>query len=143
MNRKTFGKAGEDAAVTLLARAGYDVSTVGRGDKRGDLRVVDQETGEVWRVEVKAARRDSRGCWQFCLRRRTSATRSCTDVSHADFALLLAFPKIGNPVPFLIPTDVLGQMKQLVLRDHPADYGGKWAVYRQRGKLQIGSKTDG
>lgn len=129
MSRAQFGQAGESYAYATFERAGYSVARVGRGDQRGDLRVVDMDTGIVYRVEVKAARRDAQGRWQVCLKRQIKA-RVCTDAAHSDFVLLLAFPRVGSPVPFLIPVDHLQGMKQIALTSDPKTYTGKWSKYR-------------
>lgn len=134
---RRLGAIGEEVAFNLFQRAGYLVSWANqRAAQRGDLRVLDASTGEFWRVEVKAARRGVEGHWQFSLRRRIG-DRICTDVAHADYVLLLAFPIIGNPVPFLIPVGAISTQKQITLSQEPDKYAGKWAVYRQKGSLKI------
>ena len=136
MSRGEIGNAGESFAYAEFERAGYAVARTGRGDQRGDLRVLDTDTGEVWRVKMKAMRRDKYGHWQACLKRQTSA-RVKTDVSHSHYVLLLAFPKIGAPIPFLIPADALRGMKQIHFASDPRSYAGKWAKFRQLDGLRM------
>lgn len=136
MSRGEFGNAGESFAYAEFERAGYAVTRTGRGDQRGDLRVVDTDTGEVWRVEVKAMRRDTQGRYQACLRRQIKA-RVCTDAAHSQLVLLLAFPKVGAPIPFLIPQPALVGMRQIVIASDPRSYAGKWAKFRQLDGLSI------
>lgn len=136
MSRGEIGNAGESFAYAEFERAGYAVARIGRGDQRGDLRVLDTDTGEVWRVEVKAMRRDKNGHWQACLKRQTQA-RVKTDASHSHYVLLLAFPKVGAPIPFLIPADELRGMKQIHLASDPRSYAGKWAKFRQLDGLRM------
>ena len=136
MSRGEIGNAGESFAYAEFERAGYAMARIGRGDQRGDLRVLDTDTGEVWRVEVKAMRRDKNGHWQACLKRQTQA-RVKTDASHSHYVLLLAFPKVGAPIPFLIPADELRGMKQIHLASDPRSYAGKWAKFRQLDGLRM------
>jgi len=105
------------------------VSGIAHGDQRGDLLVVDTDTGELWRVEVKSMRLDSQGRYQACLKRQIKA-RVCTDAAHSEFVLLLAFPRIGAPTPFLIPSDAVRGLKQIRIASDPKTYAGKWSQFR-------------
>lgn len=136
MSRGEIGNAGEAYAYSEFERAGYAVTRTGHRDKEGDLRVLDTGTGEVWRVEVKSMRRDSRGHYQACLRRQIKA-RVCTDAAHSQVVLLLAFPKVGAPIPFLIPQAVLMGRSQIVISSDPRTYAGKWAKFRTLDGLRI------
>lgn len=140
MSRAMFGQSGEQWAYAEFERAGYLVSRPEPGTQRGDLRVVDTDTGEIWRVEVKSARRDTQGNWQACLKRQIKA-RVCTDSAHSHFVLLLCFPRIGAPIPFLIPTDALLGMKQISIASDPRSYAGKWSIYRQLDGLRMPDVT--
>jgi Holliday junction resolvase-like predicted endonuclease len=136
MSRGEIGNAGEAYAYAEFERAGYAVTRTGHRDKEGDLRVLDTDTGEVWRVEVKSMRRGSRGHYQACLRRQIKA-RVCTDAAHSQVVLLLAFPKVGAPIPFLIPQAVLMGRSQIVIASDPRTYAGKWAKFRTLDGLRI------
>lgn len=136
MSRSQFGDAGEQWAYAEFERAGYMVTRTGKRDAQGDLRVVDADTGELWRVEVKSARRDKRGQWQVCLKRQVKA-RVCTDVAHSHMVLILAFPKVGAPIPFLIPVDDLRGLKLVSIPKDPRTYAGKWSKYRQLDGLKM------
>lgn len=136
MSRGEIGNAGEAWAYAEFERAGYAVARTNRGDQRGDLRVLDTDTGEVWRVEVKSARRTKGKHWEVCLRRQIKA-RVCTDISHSDMVLILAFPRIGAPVPFLIPVDALRGMSRLSIASDPRTYAGKWAKFRRLDGLRM------
>ena len=136
MSRHVFGNAGEAWAYAEFERAGYQVARVRQGDQRGDLRVVDMESGEVWRIEVKSARRDKRGHWQVCLKRQIKA-RVCTDSAHSDYVLLLLFPKVGAPTPFLIPVAATHGARQIHIASDPRLYAGKWSAFRQLRGLKM------
>lgn len=128
---KAVGSYGESIAYDLLERGGYAVSYTREGEKRGDLRAVDQETGEVIRVEVKTSRRGKTGVFQFGLERANTA-RVMTSARHADVVILLAITKQGTAYPFVIPVCDLGTVKKIEIGSgHPANYSGKWAKYRR------------
>lgn len=121
------GLYGEQLAAEHLRRAGYHVIAV-RDDKvqAGDLRVIHPDTGECIALEVKTARRAADGKWHFNLWKRNSQNHH-----KADMVLLLAALKTGQVVPFVIPIEAARDVGHINICNHPADYGGKWAVYRQ------------
>lgn len=131
-NRRGIGALGERLAAHLLEKAGYRVSYTRPGEKRGDLRVIDQTTGEIIRVEVKTARRGKDRKWRFTLRKRRH-----TDHRRADVVILLAVLKSGRAIPFVVPVDVIRHRHAVAITSHPEDYSGKLAVYRQRGGIQL------
>jgi len=108
-NTRALGTLGEYAAMCLLRNAGYTVSNTRPGQHRGDLRVIDPETGEVLIVEVKTARQNSSKKWSFCLFREGK-----TDYRHADILIALAVLKSGDVIPFVIPTSAIPFRKKLV-----------------------------
>ena len=65
--RNAIGRLGEHLAYLLLEQCGYTCSFARKGQKRGDLRVVDTESGVIHRVEVKTARRGKDRKWRFLL----------------------------------------------------------------------------
>lgn len=128
---KAVGSYGESIAYDLLTRGGYLVSYTHEGEKRGDLRAVDAETGEVIRVEVKTARRGKSGVFQFGLE-RANKSRVMTSARHSDVVILLAVTKMGTAYPFVIPVSALGNVKKIDIGSgHPANYTGKWARFRR------------
>lgn len=124
-NAQAVGMYGEHTAAALLERSGYHVSHTQPGEHRGDLLVVNRETGELITVEVKTARWRSER-YGFCLRRGTK-----TDVRYADVLMLLFALKTGHVVPFVIPVRAVRNIQYLSIHSHPSDYNGKWARYRQ------------
>lgn len=127
--RKGIGHLGEVVAAKLLERGGYEVSFARQGQKRGDLRAVDQLTGVVTKVECKTARRSVDGKWRFTL---TSTGNGKTDYRHSDVVVLLAVhPKTGSVTPFVIPVAAMGDRCQICISSQPDTYAGKWAGYRQ------------
>ena len=129
---KAVGSYGESIAKALLEDAGYLVSYAHEGEKRGDLCVIDQETGEIIRVEVKTARRGADGRFTFSLERRNTA-RVMTSAYHSDFVILLAVTKQGTPYPFVIPVSALGYITKIVISSgNPVSYSGKWSKFRRK-----------
>ena len=125
------GAAGEALAAWMFERAGYRATRTDARSKAGDLKLVTPD-GEIKRVEVKTARRDRTGAYQFCLRKGTK-----TDVAHSEFVVLLCVEPGGNVVPFVVPTEVLGQRKQLKLTGSLRCREGMCRCYRQRGEALV------
>ncbi len=130
--RRGIGALGERLAAGLLEKAGYLVSFTRYGEKRGDLVAIDQTTGEVIRIEVKTSRRGKDRRWRFTLHKR-----GCTDHRHADVVILLAVLKSGRAIPFVVPVEAIQHVHAVTICSHPEAYGGKLAVYRQRGVIQL------
>jgi hypothetical protein len=51
--------------------------------------------------------------------------------------LLLAFPKVGAPIPFLISQAAVVGRSQIVISGDPRTYAGKWAKFRTLDGLRI------
>lgn len=131
-NRRGIGAWGENYVAAKFQEAGFKVSFARIGERRGDLRIVDPETGEIYRVEVKTARRAKDGKWRFTLYKRGH-----TDHANSDFVVLLAVLKSGRAVPFVIPSQVLCRQRQAVITSHPENYSGKLAKYRRKGVIGL------
>jgi len=130
---KGLGTAGEQFARLVLSTGETIVTdTANDRDKKGDLRVLNTTTGEVVRIEVKTARRDSQNKYQACLHRQVKS-RVCTDAQHSNFVLMLCAVSDGSfPVMFLIPTEAIVGMKTLAITGSPYSYTGKWSKFRVR-----------
>lgn len=131
-SRRGVGAMGEKTAAHLLEQSGYQVSFCRVGEKRGDLSVASLHTGEVFKVEVKTARRCKDGKWRFTL-----YLKAKIDHRHADVVILLAVLDSGRVIPFVVPTTFLMGQHQAVITSHPETYKGKLAVYRQKGVIQL------
>lgn len=79
-----LGALGELEMTTLFRKAGYRVEDDNAGS---DLAVVNKETGEFLRVEVKTARKGAKG-FQFCLRKPGHTTVDVSDL----IVLLCVYP---------------------------------------------------
>lgn len=132
-NHLAVGAYGEQIGRRLFEQNGYTVEESKLGSKCGDLKVIDPNTGEFWKVEVKTARRGAGGLYQFCLRR----DGNMTDCGHSDYVLLLPALKSGRCVPFLIPSAALVGLKKLCIRNHPEEYKGKWREFRRLHGLKL------
>lgn len=135
-NSYTAGANGEALAVHMLTRSGYQARLVPQCEHAGDIQATDPETGEIWRVEVKTARRSAAGRWQFILRKKDR--HGVTTCDQADVVLLLAVLKSGAAVPFVIPCADAAGLQKIELPSHPEGYSGRWAAYRQRGTINLG-----
>lgn len=132
----SVGLYGETILYNTLTDKGYTVCTTKPGEKRGDLRVVDPETGEVLTVEVKTSRKGTEG-WRFTLWKKKSQNHR-----HSDIVVLLAVCKVGLPIAFVIPTNDVRDLHSIRIPSHPMDYSGKYARYRQQlRKLSLGVQS--
>lgn len=129
--RKAIGTLGEMTAARLLTDAGYDVSFT-HYEKRGDLRVVCHQTGQIWRVEVKTARRGKDKKWRFTL-----VKDGCTDHRDSDVVILLAVRAAGHCVVFVIPTADIAARRHIVITSDPNHYRGAFAKYRRERLCQL------
>ena len=120
---QALGDVGEIYVASKLISAGYRVKKSPKF--QGDLICHDQQTGERLRVEVKTARRNAQGYWQFNLRKRGK-----TDVSHADVIILVQITDFCKPYLYVIPTFEVGNAHQIKITSHPTVYSGKYAAFR-------------
>jgi hypothetical protein len=120
-SRHGLGVAGERIASAALINAGYEVTTLQRGGT--DLRAKNPLTGELFKVEVKTARRSKDKKWRFALQtQRTSHLKS-------DVVMLQQILDSGAVYTYVIPAQDLGNRKLITVPS--ANYSGKWAAYRQ------------
>ncbi|MBZ0284053.1 MAG: hypothetical protein K8L97_25155 [Anaerolineae bacterium] len=122
--RRTLGWMGEKTVQNALECAGYRVQ-LGRPHE-GDLHVIHPNTGQLWRVEVKTALRSVDRKWRFSLWKHGH-----TDYRDSDVVVLLPTHSNFEAVPFVIPTNELGQRSQLVITSDPETYRGMLACYRK------------
>lgn len=115
------GNAGEMYVKNWLESKGYDVSYTTR-DFAGDLDVFDWSISKQMSVEVKTARANIHGKYNFCMYRKGH-----TDATHSDvIALVFMGKKKTMIIKFISATSVVG-MKNLVIASHPDKYQGKWS----------------
>lgn len=121
------GSIGETLVLEMLKAQGYQARKT-TGKCRGDLLVTDQTTGETVKVEVKTARADGRGKFQFCLKK--DDRYGGTDCTRADVLVLLCVTKSGSHALFVMPSENLNQ-RALTISGNPHEYSGKYKNYRQ------------
>jgi hypothetical protein len=114
-----IGVMGELLIAKLLCEAGYRIL---QSHKRGDLTVADCN-GVITNIEVKTARVDKHGRWQFCLRKKGH-----TDCSVTDLVVFLLVQSTGRPIPFVVPSIEL--KAKCVAFSSPSRYAGRLAKYR-------------
>lgn len=128
--RAYLGMWGEEWLKGKLERCGYQVSNAHKGEFRGDLRVVDQVTGEVFRLEVKTARAGKDKRYRFCLRKKGH-----TDIAHADYVALLCVSRWGTVTPYLAPVTAFGDVGGVSIGQ-----AGKWDSFKVSEKnLRLGA----
>lgn len=124
------GALGEALAAELFARH-YQVQHNLPGQHKGDLTIVDPETGESFHIEVKTARQSKGKKWHFQLWKHKK-----TDHLNADYILLITVLKTGDAALFLVPESELRDVKHVSMR-HPDHYSGKFTAFQQRGALTL------
>lgn len=124
MTRNVLGLAGELKVKEALEAQGFQVDTH-PVKKFGDLRAISPQ-GEVFYIEVKTARQNSRKQWCFTLIKRKK-----TDCSHCDYVIMLAILKSGQAIPFVVPVGAIERLTAITLPKHPLEYAGIYAQYRQ------------
>lgn len=123
-----LGFWGEDWVSETLTKKGYQVTPHPTRGCHFDLLVKQPTTGQLWRVEVKTARKASDGKWRFLLWRKGHQTHH-----DSHLVILLAVTPIWTVYPFVVPTSQLLNQNQAVITSHPQDYKGKLAPFRQHG----------
>lgn len=121
-----IGRFGEEWLAQNLEKRGYLVSIA---HAEGDLKVISRD-GEILSVEVKTARVNGDGKWQFTLRKYWQG-RTCADHRNVDFVVLVCVEKTGRLTPFVIPITVLAHRQAVAITSNPRTYGGALAKYRQ------------
>lgn len=124
-----LGYFGEILAIAMLEDAGFKAW---KPKERcvGDILAVNRSTGEAFSFEVKTSRfSEVSKSWQFCLNKGKN-----TCVSHAAQVILILVAETAI-FTYLIPSVILKNDKQLLIKSHPERYRGKAAPYRVRGLL--------
>jgi hypothetical protein len=123
---QVLGSLGEDYATLKLEKAGYRCKVALKGEKQGDIKVVDPETGEFFRVEVKTARMGSGGDFWF----RLYHGKHCT-IKSVDYVVLNCVRSSGLVTSFIVPQTEIQAKHAIRLVGRPEVYSGKYAKYRQ------------
>lgn len=130
-----FGHYMEAIAGFMLLGLGLCVTrhNVGKGY---DLTASNIHTGEIWHIEVKAARQGKDGRYKFDLYKK-GKNRVKTDHRKSDIVLFLAVNPAGIVTPFIVPTKVISDITQLTIPTNPLTYGGKIASYRNNWSILV------
>ena len=122
MTSNELGALGELYVARTLVGAGLQVELGGPADL----------VAEGVPIEVKAARPGSyrsggyRG-YQFCMH------RNGRQGVRADVVILLCYwDPDGAPVAFVIPADLVGDRRKIVIPGQPWTYSGRWARWYRR-----------
>lgn len=129
--RHALGTIGEMYARQLIEQNGYIVKE--STSHNGDLLVIEPDTGETLKIEVKTAKRGKDKKWRFTLYKKGH-----TNHRNADIVLLLAVTKSGQIVPFVVPVEAISDKSQCCITSHPTTYAGKLAEYRVKNLNRVG-----
>lgn len=99
-----------------------------------DITAKNSHTGEILRIEVKAARCGKDGRYKFGLY-KTKNGKVKTDHRRADIIIFHAVSDEGDVTTFIVPTNVLDDVKQFTISSNPETYDGKLSPYKNRWDL--------
>lgn len=88
----------------------------------GDLLLVNRDTSNLTRIEVKTSQQNADSSYKFALRTKQ------TNVKHADFLIVLTVDTCGLVVPFVMTTN--GLPNYLELPKNVLSYNGKYKLAR-------------
>lgn len=136
MSKKQLGDAGERVVQAALHHAGFQCG-IKHERKCGDLRVYIPDAGqEIFKVEVKTARRSKNGNFQFVLEKDDKY--GATTHTNCDYVILLCVLESGFPVPFVVPCSALRGIKKIELTKNILSYSGKYKPYRREiGRMML------
>lgn len=115
-----IGKQGELYAKRKIERLGADVLYTADLDVGYDLLVND-----TLKIEIKTARKNKRGQYQFCLNKLDHA-----NVNKADILILQCVVDLGYIVSYTLPVSELGGRNQITLPGNLEIYNGFFAEYK-------------
>lgn len=115
-----IGYLGEMLVKRKIESLGVDVLWTAQLDVGYDLLV-----GNTLKVEVKTARKNKRGQFQFCLTKLDHA-----DIQKADCVILQCMVCLNCVVSYTIPVSALGARHQITLSGNINSYNGPFAQYR-------------
>lgn len=122
---KNIGAFGEAIALDHIQADGNN-ARYARTRKSGDLHLIGN-AGELIKLEIKTAKADITGKFQFCLSRKLEG-RTCTDFTHADYVILQCVNKHGRVTQWLvIPVADIEPTQKSIKISNPAS--GKWSKY--------------
>lgn len=129
LGRRGLGCLGENTVWQALEASGYKVQRA--RTLEGDLRAIRIATGEIYRVEVKTARRGKDGRWRFTLYKEGHTNHVLSNV-----VVLLAVLDCLQAVPFVVPVAQVEKKHHVVIGD-PFSYRGWLAAYRRDLPLEL------
>lgn len=127
-SRVTLGKTGEIYAQRMFEAHGY-LADIDHQLKCGDLKVITP-SGTVMRVEVKAARVNKDGYYQFCVTRRTKQGRIKTSCKDCDALVLLGIAASGKVDIYVVPAKVVTH-QSIIKIGAKQGQKSRWKQYRQ------------
>lgn len=126
MTPQQLGRIAEDFVISHLQKLGYCARLTKRGLEIGDVFAIDPTTGEMWHIEVKAARIASDGRFHFTLWKRGHTSHRRTDV----VVLLCYYENIDIAIPFVIPTKNILNQNQVTIPAIGTGVKTKYKLYR-------------
>ena len=119
-----LGALGEIYARWWFILQGFDAHDTSGLRHQGDIALYKNSSDTPIRVEVKTAKPDREGVYQFCLRKTGK-----TDISHSNQVLLLAMDDNGKLYRYLVPRKVFGDRRKCAITSHPERYSGKLSKF--------------
>lgn len=117
-----LGDYGEQIAATLLRRLGYKVRIHRHAGY--DLTATNRLTGQVFKIEVKTARKHSDNKWRF-----TAIKNGHTHSKHSDIIICLQF-EYGCFTPYIIPVSDVANKPSICITSSAVKYAGKYRQYQ-------------
>lgn len=127
--RSTLGRIGEMFVVVALEANGY-LADLDHQPGAGDIRASCPD-GQIKRVEVKTARLDKRGCFQFILKKRYPNGTFKTDCSNCDIVICLCVFPSGRVEIYTIPGNEVRNITKLQIPSKIAHSKSNWLKYHQ------------
>lgn len=126
-NPQRLGQLAEIYVMGWLGSQGYQTRyTAQVGNVAGDVAATDTTTGEIHRIEVKAARPSTDGRWHFCI------ANGRTDATDSDYVVLLVIDQHHKIYPYIAPSQTFTGITKFKISSHPTRYRGRLAPYRVR-----------
>ena len=127
-SNQQLGVMGEIYVTYWLKYMGFDAMDTSKLKHQGDVKITARKQGKTIHFEVKTAKRDTKGHWQFCLRKGKK-----TSIDHSDYVVLLAVDDYGKLFRYVVPVDYFGDAAKFDISSHPTIYSGKVAPFLVRG----------
>lgn len=122
-----LGEMAETYVLHWFRFNGFIARHTAQRKHQGDVTITDTSTGEIIRIELKAARPSTDGNWHFCMRKKGK-----TSAYHSDFVVMLAVDDYHKIYRYIVPIGLFNKTSHVKLSSHPTRYKGKFAPFLVR-----------